>query len=71
MVYGECGGLVYLSQSLTPAEGTGRPPRAMCGLAPFATRAVPAGRGLHSSTFQLNLEPFLTQSTPKITPGTA
>jgi hypothetical protein len=28
------------------------------------------GRGLHPSTFQLNLEPLLTQSTPYTTPNT-
>ena len=38
VIYGECGGLVFLSQSLTPLEGS--TPRPMCGLAPFSTRGV-------------------------------
>jgi cobyrinic acid a,c-diamide synthase/ABC-type Fe3+-hydroxamate transport system substrate-binding protein len=38
-VYGECGGLAFLSQSLGDGlVGSGTPPRLMCGLAPFSTR---------------------------------
>ena len=36
-IYAECGGLVFLSQSLSDG---GAQPRPMCGLAPFATRVV-------------------------------
>ncbi len=36
VVYGESGGLMFLSQSLTSSDSS--KPRYMCGLAPFATR---------------------------------
>ena len=38
-VYGECGGLAFLSRSLGDGSGSGGP-RAMCGLAPFSTRVA-------------------------------
>ncbi|ACO64076.1 predicted protein, partial [Micromonas commoda] len=40
VIYGECGGLMFLSQALIP-EG-GAQPRPMCGLAPFSTRVAAA-----------------------------
>ena len=44
VVYGESGGLMFLSQSLTSSDSS--KPRYMCGLAPFATRfARTATRG--------------------------
>lgn len=41
VVYAECGGLTFLSQSLSDLGG-GKP-RAMCGLAPFSTRVAVRG----------------------------
>lgn len=48
VIYGECGGLAFLSQSLTTVEGTS--PRPMCGLAPFSTRVVAPDRAAAAST---------------------
>lgn len=36
VVYAECGGLMFLSQSLSAPDGSS--PRSMCGIAPFTTR---------------------------------
>ena len=41
-MYGECGGLTFLSQSL--ADQAGGKPTAMCGLAPFSTKLVLGGK---------------------------
>ena len=41
VIYGECGGLMFLSQALIP-EGGASQPRPMCGLAPFSTRVAAA-----------------------------
>jgi len=40
VVYGECGGLMFLSQALSAPDGSS--PRSMCGLVPFATRLTSA-----------------------------
>ena len=46
-VYAECGGLAFLSQSLSDGSGSSVP-RAACGLAPFATRIALGARGRRS-----------------------
>ncbi len=44
VIYGECGGLMFLSQALMAVDGGAHPsqPRPMCGLAPFSTRVAAA-----------------------------